>query len=86
MRSQEKQAQSIPDREIAARRHGFLFEVVNRCPEQQRYIIVGASGTIDDHLCRYGARFRGEQQRLLGREMPIGSKAVIAVTAAKLPE
>ena len=80
-----EQAKPVLHRQVHRVRH-LAFEIVKRRAEQQLDRVIRTLRAVDDDLRRNDGIFRMQQQRLLGREVPIRAKSVFAIARAKFPE
>ncbi len=63
-----------------------MFEVINRCAEKEFDCVVGALGGVDDELRWDDGALGMEENRLLGRQVPVLPKSHIAILGAKRPK
>src|ERR1035437_6861274 len=69
-----KQPQPIPDYEIRRWRQVRVLQVVDRCAERKIDLVVGSPRAVDDGLSGDDSMLGMQQQRMLGREMPLVAK------------
>src|ERR1019366_8024678 len=85
-RGGRKQAQPIPDHEVPGWRQVRVLQVVDRGAKRKIDLVVGPPRAVDDGLSGDDSILGVQQQRMLGREMPLVAKTRVAVAGAEFPE